>query len=177
MNKNAKRIALAGIGSAISLLFVVLSYYIDILTVSFSIFSTFGIMLPLSKKYYRESLISWLAVSLLGFFIVNIHILIFVLIGGGYTVFTCFWENKQFSYTKSIPIKFVYGGLIFFVFYKLVSFIAFSPTELIILKNFDQTLIFILFDFVFALLFIAYDWCLLFCYRYFKRKILPKIDK
>ena len=58
-----KRIALAGIGAAISLVFVVLAYFVRFLTLSFVVLSAVGVLLPLTQKYYREAFLVTVAVT------------------------------------------------------------------------------------------------------------------
>ena len=58
-----KRLALAGIGTAISLIFVVLAYFIKNLSLSFYVMSAGGVMLPLTKGYFREGFLTAVAVK------------------------------------------------------------------------------------------------------------------
>ena len=85
---SSKKIALAGISSAIALIAVILSFYIPNLSLSFNLLASVGIMLPLTQKYYREAILAYVAVCALGGIFANIHILPFVLVGGAYTIAT-----------------------------------------------------------------------------------------
>lgn len=179
IGNKAKRIALAGIGSAISLIFVVLSYYVDVLTVTFNVFATGGIMLTLSKGYYRESVLSVVVVSLLGFLICNLGAVPFIMVGGAFTVFTVIAEEKKLKFFISYPIKFFYAGLVFFILYKFTEFFVFDPAELPFLQRMvdglSKELFYFVFNLAFDIIFLLYDFCLVYCYKWFKKQVFSKI--
>ncbi|MBO7156123.1 MAG: hypothetical protein J6V83_01830, partial [Clostridia bacterium] len=85
---SSKKIALAGVASAISLVAVILSFYVPNMSLSLNVLAACGIIIPLTQKYYREAILAYVAVSALGAIFANIHILSFVLIGGSYTIAT-----------------------------------------------------------------------------------------
>lgn len=164
-------------GSAISLLFVILSYYIDIMSLSFHIIASFGIILPLSQKYYREAILSFVAVSAIGFFIVNIAVLPFVMVGGSYTIFTVFWQNKKYNYYISLPIKVAYSCLVFFIFYSIISYISVDISQIWFLQKFSPFGVYVLINIIFVIMFLIYDKFLLYCYKYFVERLVSKIIK
>ncbi|HHU43216.1 MAG: hypothetical protein QM214_01815 [Bacillota bacterium] len=171
MKINAKGIALAGIGSAISLVFVVLSHYLNALNITFNALAAAGTLVPLAKKHYKEALLGCVAVSLIGFFIVNISVIPFVLVGGFYTVFTVFWSDKNYSYLKSLPIKFSYSVLVFFILYKLISLISVDPSKIALLKNINAVALYLILNIVFSALFLVYDRALVYFFNYLKKRI------
>lgn len=177
MKDSSRRIALAGIGAAISLLFVVLSFYIEAITLSLNIIAAGGMMLPLSQKYYREAILAFVAVSGLGFLIVNIGAVPFILVSGSFTIFTIFWQNKGWKYLLSLPIKFAYSLLVFFILYKVTAFLAIDLDRLLFLKNISAPIVYVLLNMVFSLLFLVYDIALLYVYKYLSEKVLNKIIK
>ncbi len=177
MTEKAKRLSLAGIGSAISLLFIILSYYIEFISLSMNVLATSGIMLTLSQKYYREAILSVIVVSILGFLIINLGVLPFVLVGGSYTVFTIFWMQKDYNYYKSLPIKIAYAIFVFFILYKITTLIAFNYEKFTFLKTVNKTALYLIFNAVFLIAFIIYDVFLLTIFKYFKDKIITRILK
>lgn len=164
---SSKKIALAGVSSAISLIAVILSFYIPNMSLSFNLLATVGIMLPLTQKYYREAILSYVAVCALGGIFANIHILPFVLIGGAYTIATVAMENHKdkVKWFISYPIKVVYACFVFLVLYYLtdIFFINFSALN-INLEN--KGLLYFLLNVIFVAVFIIYDALLLWGYRW-----------
>lgn len=177
MSEKAKRIALAGVGSAISLLFIMLSYYIEIISLSMNIFATSGIMLTLSQKYYREAILSAIVVSILGLLIINLAALPFILVGGSYTIFTIFWLQQGYNYYKGLPIKIGYSIFVFFILYKITTLIAFNYEDFAFLKNINKTALYLILNAVFMVSFIIYDLFILTVFKYFKEKVITRILK
>jgi hypothetical protein len=177
MKDRSKRIALAGIGAAISLLFVVLGHYIEVITLSLNALAAGGMMLPLSQKYYREAILAFVAVSGLSFLIVNIGALPFILVGGSYTVFTIFWENKGWKYLYGLPIKLAYSMLVFFILYKVTAVIVVDYGRIVVFDRFNAAQLYIIFNTAFSLVFLAYDRVLIYIYKYLSEKVISKIIK
>lgn len=162
------RMALAGLGAAISLIFVTLAYFIKNLSLSFTVLSSIGIMFPLTKNYYREGLLSAIVVTVIGFFIVNVGILPFTLASGFYVVFSIFCYNKKLNKTLIIVIKVIYSIVIFYVFYKLLSLIALDFGKLKFANNLPSEIIYTVLNFIFCIAFICYDYLLIKGYNYLR---------
>lgn len=162
------RLALAGLGAAISLIFVTLAYFIKNLSLSFYVLSSIGIMFPLTKKYYREAILSAIVVSVIGFFIANLGIIPFVTASGFYVVFSIFCHNKRFNKTVLIVIKVAYSIALFFVFYKLISVIAIDFGRLKFINSIPSEIIYVLFNLLFSFAFVCYDFLLIKGYTYLK---------
>lgn len=164
---SSKRIALAGISSAISLVAIILSFYIPNLSMSFNLLASVGIMLPLTQKYYREAILSYVAVCALGGIFANIHILPFVLVGGFYTIVTIVMDDHKdkIKWFISYPIKVVYACFVFFVLYYLtdIFFVNFSALNISI-EN--KGLLYFLLNLLFVAVFIIYDALLLWGYHW-----------
>jgi len=175
MTTKAKRIALAGIGAAFSLVMVILGYFIGNLTLTFNVLATGGMMLTLSKKYYRECVLSYAAVCLIGGLITNLSVLPFVLVGGAFTIFTVIWFEKGKKYIISLPIKIAYSAFVFFILYKFTTLLAVDFTRLNFLDSITPAGLYVIFNLVFSATFILYDYCLLFCYKYLKERVFSKI--
>ena len=172
----AARIALAGIGTAISLVMVVLAYYVKVVSISFYVLSAAGVMLPLTQKYYREAILTAIAVSVAGFFIVNLNIVPFVMASGFYVVFTVFWQEKNLNILLGYGIKFLYSCLIFFICYWVIKVFAIDVTKINFLQSLNAAGLYILLNGVFSAAFLLYDFLLLKGYIYL-RKLVSKIIK
>ncbi len=171
---SSKKIALAGVSSAISLIAVILSFYIPNLSLSLNVLAACGIMLPLTQGYYREAILSYVAVCALGGIFANIHILPFVLIGGAYTIATVAMENHKdkVKWYISYPVKLIYACFVFFVLYYLTSIFMVNFEALnISLEN--KGLVYFILNLLFVLVFFIYDALLLWGYRW----AIPYVEK
>lgn len=170
------RLALAGIGAAISLIFVTLAYFIKNLSLSFYVLSAAGVMLPLTKGYFREGLLTAAAVTVAGFFIVNLSIVPFVMASGFYVVLSIFLYEKKFNRWLGYALKALYAGLVFFICYKLLSLIMVDLTVFPALGNLSPAGLYGILNAVFALAFLLYDFLLEKGYVYLGQ-ILKKVLK
>lgn len=177
MKKNVgTRFALAGLGTALAVIFITLSYFVKNLSLSFTILASVGVMLPLAKNYYREGLLTCIASSIIGFFIANINILSFVLASSFYIVFTVFWNNKKLNKTIGYCIKTAYSILVFFLLYKAVSLITIDFSLMPKLGNLHPAVLYLILNIVFTIAFIVYDIVIVQIYLYLK-KLLAKVVK
>ncbi len=128
----AERISLAAIGAGLSFLFVILAFYVRYLSISFNVLASIGLMLPMSKKYYKESVAGYVVVCVLGFLIVNINILAFVFLGGLFPLIVIFFNQKEVSRNKRYIIYAIYALLTFFIY-----FIVFKAMFLELLSTFS----------------------------------------
>lgn len=172
--------AYAGVGAAISLIFVVLAYFVKTLSLSFNVLSSVGVMLPITKNYYKEGIFTAVAVSVAGFFIVNISIIPFVMASGFYVVLTLFLYKKNFNRLIGYAVKFLYAGLIFFICYKLTTLITVDFTKLPHLSNslgnLSEAGLYAVLNLIFAAAFLIYDFLLEKGYDYLS-KLTEKIGK
>lgn len=169
-NKISDKLALGAVGAAVSLVFILLSYYVPTMKVSFNALAAFGTMLPLLKGYYREAALSAIAAILIALFLVNVHVLPFALVGGLYTIATVFAERKKLKPYITVPVKIVYAVFLFFVFYRLSSFIAVDFSKLGTLGELPFAALYVILTAVFAVAFLLYDYVLILCYRYIKKR-------
>ncbi len=114
---NAESIALSAIGAGISLLFILLAFYVKYLSISFNVLATLGLMLPMSKKYYKEALAGYIAVCALGFLFVNINILAFVFLGGLFPLIVIFFSQKAISRKKRYIVYAIFAIFSFFIYF------------------------------------------------------------
>lgn len=162
--------ALGAVGAAVSLVFVILAYYVPTMKVSFNALAAFGTMLPLLRGYYREAALSAIAVILIGIFLVNVNILPFALVGGLYTIATVFAENKKLRPYIAVPVKTVYAAFLFFVFYRLATFIVVDFSKLGVVGTWSSGAVYAVMTVVFCLAFLVYDFVLILCFRYVKKR-------
>lgn len=162
------RLALAGLGAAISLIFVTLAYFIKNLSLSFTVLSAVGIMFPLTKKYYREALLSSIVVFVIGFFIANLSIIPFAMVSSFYVVFTIFCYNKNFNKIIILIIKIAYSLVVFFILYYLINEIVVSIDKIIFFGSLPPWALYVIVNILFTLAFVAYDYLLIKGYEYLK---------
>lgn len=172
-----KRIAFAGVGSAISLIFVTLAYFVSNMSLSFYVLSSVGIMLPLTQNYYREGVLASVAVSVVGFFIANLKIIPFAMASGFYVVFAVFWRNKNFNRWLGYAIKFLYSGLVFFILYKLTSLFTVDLSNLPKIAALPYAASYAIFNVIFSLAFIVYDILVEQGYIYLTKFVVKKIKR
>lgn len=170
------RLALAGLGTALSIVFIVLAYYIKNLSLSLNILASVGIMLPLTKGYYREGLLSAIASCVIGFFIVNISILSFVLASSFYVVFTILWNNKKWNKILGYGIKLAYSFFVFYILYQVVNLITIDFTLLPQMANLPVIYLYLIMNIVFSIAFIVYDFVAVQVFLYLQ-KIINKTIK
>ncbi len=171
---SSKKIALAGIGAAISLLSVIASFYVRVASLAFNALAVVGMLLPLSQKYYRESILAYVAVCSLGGIFANINILPFVLVGGAYTIATVYMDEKRdkFKPIYAYIVKVAYSCFVFCVFYYLTDILVIDFQKLGVTVE-DKALTYVVLNIIFTCLFIAYDAFLLWSYKYY----IPLVDK
>ena len=152
-----RKLAFAGIGAAVSLVFVVLSYYVNYLTLSFTVFSSMGIMIPLALYYYKESFLSAVVTISLGVIFANIKILPYVLASGVYVLITTLMYDKKLNIIITILIKLAYYCFVFYVLYKLTNLLVVDVDKISFLQNISQTWLYVIFNLVFVVCFFIYD--------------------
>lgn len=162
---NGNKLAFAGIGAAISLGAIIASFFISQISLSLNVFAAFGLMIPLAKEYYRESVLAYVAVCLLGGIFANIHIIPFVMIGGAYTIFTVAIYNKKIKLPLwlSYIIKIGYSFLAFFILYYVtqIFFIDLSKIGLVL----SGISLYFTLNSIFVVLFVIYDILLIYVYK------------
>ncbi len=162
----AKRLAAAAIGAAVSLLFVLGARYIPNLSISFHVLACLGTMIPLTKGYYREASLMSIAVILLGTILVGVVIVPYAIVGSLYTILTVMAYNKKVKYIFTLPVKIVYAGGAFYLFYELFSLITINTNNIPLLSSLDGTQLFCLLCIMFVILFILFDIIILNLYKY-----------
>ncbi len=125
-----KDVALSGISAALALVFIVGAIYIPFATLSFYILAALSISLPLMKKNIIASILSYVAASLLAFFVGTIKMLPFVMFFGLYAIIQWlldfyFYEkidiNKWIKISINVVIKIGYFALVFWGLFELMN--------------------------------------------------------
>ena len=169
------RLAFAGVGTAVSVIFILLGYYVRYVTLSCVVLTSIGILLPLSRGYFREAVLTAVVAGMIGFFIANIKIVPYVAVSGLYVVFTVFLQQKFSDKTWKILIGYLiklgYSSLVFWILYKLLSLLVVDVTKIAFLSVLDATTLYAVFNIVFSLAFLAYDYLLVKGYDFAKEKI------
>lgn len=104
------QLALAGISSAVALLFVWLSVIVRFSTVAFYIAASLAIMIPLTKRYYLAGFFAYGVASALGFVIAgDIYTVVgFVAYFGPMALITGIMCNKKVKWFIALPVKILY---------------------------------------------------------------------
>lgn len=167
---SSKGVALGAVGGAISLIMVLLGYYIQNISLTLYVIASVGVMIPLAKNFYKEGFFSVVAVIILGAFFVNIKILPYALVTGTYTFVTLYISNKLKLKIQLVAIiKILYASFVFFILYFVAKLITIDLSAYNL--KLDQTVIYILFNCVFVVAFIAYDSLVFFGFDYLKKRL------
>ena len=169
----SKKIALAGVGASISLVFVTLSFFFRGFSITFNILAAVGLMLPLSQKYYREAILAFVAAGGIAAIYATIYVLPFVMVTGSYTIAAIIFYEKKVKKIITYPIIAIYASFVFFVFYRLLSFIFFPSLGFINDINMPAAGLYALLNFVFIMLFVLFDFGVVYLYK----NLTPVINK
>ena len=169
------RIAFAGVGAAVSIVFIVLGYFVGYLSLSCTVLTSVGILLPLSKEYYKEAVLAAIVAGVVGFFIVNIKIIPYAMASGPYVVLTVFLQQKFSDKTWKIALSYLlklgYSALVFWICYSLISVIAVDVNKLSFLQTFSPAALYAVINIVFSLAFLFYDFLLNKGYEFAKERV------
>lgn len=118
MRRSAYNIAVCAVFGALQLIFLVCAKYVEILTLSFYVLCACALIVPLTKKMYKESILTFIAVSILSFFIgLTPECFVYMLIGGAYTLISVLTWEKKLTPIVAYPIKILWTNLSFFILY------------------------------------------------------------
>lgn len=113
------QIALAGICTALILLFLWLSVIIRFGKISLYIVCCCVLMVPLTKKYYLASIFAYIASSLLAFVVVGdvFSILGFIGYFAPMTIISAAMKERNIKLYVSLPIKIIFMNAVLAIFY------------------------------------------------------------
>lgn len=163
------RLALAGIGTALSVTFIVLSYYVSFMSLSFTVLTATGILLPLCRDFYREGILTSIVAGLIGFFIANVRIVPYAMASGLYVVITVFLYKKRKGVLWTVVatvLKIGYSCLIFWILYKVTGIFVVNLEKITFLSQFNETGLYAILNAAFTVAFLLYDLLLTEGYKY-----------
>ena len=168
------RLAFAGVGAALSIVFLVLGRFVGYISLSCTVLTSVGILLPLSKEYYREAVLAALVVGAVGFFIVNIKIVPYALASGPYVVLTVLllrkFSDKTWKVLLTYLLKLAYSALVFWICYSLIGVIVVDVSKVTFLKPLSAPALYAVLNILFSLAFLLYDFLLQKGYEFAKEK-------
>lgn len=161
MQKSAYNIAVCAIFGALQLIFIVCAKYVEILTLSFYVLASCALIMPLTKKMYKESILTFVAVSILSSILGLIpECLVYILISGAYTLISVIAWDKKVKPIFSYPIKIIWTNLSFLVFYFFFrEFITIDLSQWGI-----ETISFWIYPIVVTIITVVYDFLLRYLY-------------
>lgn len=127
MNGNrARGIALAGVLAGLQLVFLSVGYFVDTMVLACNFLASLCIMVTMKRKMYKESILSYIAVSILAFVIMNISALPYVVFTGVYTLVICFMEDKNVPHLVSALFAVIWANGVFYLLYRVVDLVVFD---------------------------------------------------
>lgn len=179
MSKNVRtrpsqRLTLAGFGAAISVISIILSFYIRPLKLALRILTIMGIMLPLTKEYYKEAFLAYIAVIAMGAIFINIKIVGFAFLGGLYTIIAVYLEknSNKIKWFYAVGIKIAYATALYWILFGIIN-IFFKISKLGYLWNPVAT--YVMGNLIFIGLFLMYDKLTIISFEAFER-LMAKIS-
>lgn len=155
-HRPSQRLTLAGFGAAISVISIILSFYVRPLKLVLRIVTVMGIMLPLTKGYYKEAFLEYIAVVAMGAIFINVKIVTFAVFGGLYTIIAVFLERNpmHIKWYVAYAIRIIYATIVFWIlalvinmFFKLSDFgYLWNPYATYFLANLIFIGLFLLYD-------------------------------
>ncbi|MDR0854941.1 MAG: hypothetical protein LBN25_01075, partial [Christensenellaceae bacterium] len=130
MKGRARVIAFCGLGAALSLAFETLAFFVPVASLTFHILAASGVMLPLTQKYYKESLISYAAASGIGAIYMTVYILPFVLVTGLFTILALTAREKNVKRSFVYIGTVIYASLTFFFLFFLTKNIVIDTSKI-----------------------------------------------
>ncbi|MCL2631213.1 MAG: hypothetical protein FWD49_06835 [Firmicutes bacterium] len=168
----SRRIALAGIGASISLIFVTLAFYVRWASVSFTVLAMVGILLPLLQKYYKEAVFAVIAVSGIALIYTGLYVLPFALVSGSYTVVAVLFYEKKVKRIIVYAVIAVYGSLVFFFLYNLAKVLLLPNLAGLRLENLNEAQVYLAFNAVFVVALALFDFLVISLYKQIGNVIL-----
>lgn len=131
--RKSHEIALSGVSSAFAIIALTLAIFVEPLTLTFNVVAGLFTILPLTKGYWKGAILSYIVISIVGFFMGNLNSVPYIAFFGFYAILqwvldTYFVKIKLNKYLVNILewiIKLAYFQLVIFIFWTfLQAFIA-----------------------------------------------------
>ena len=150
---------------ALQIVFLLCAKYLEVVTLSFYVLTSFALMMPFIKGLYKEGVLTYVAVSILSVFLVGVpECFVYIAISGGYTLLFVLFRTKKVKIYFSLPVKIVFANLVLLFFYFVFnSFVNIDLSKLNIGLNSLEYYHYAIIATVFV---VIYDFLLSFCYRY-----------
>ncbi len=163
MKNSSYNLAVCAVFGAIQLIFLLCAKYVDMITLTFYVLTSCAMMVPLTAKMYKEGILTYVAVSILAFFLIGIpDCFVYILFSGAYTIFTVFAYEKKLQAIIAYPIKILWANLVFYLFY--IIFTGFIQIDLSQLGIADIP--YYVFVIIVSVLVILYDLLMTYMYKY-----------
>lgn len=177
-SKGAKEIALSGISSAMAIIAVTAAVFVEPLTITMNVIAGLFIMLPLTKNYWKGSIMSYIVSSIAAFFIGNINSIPFIVFFGVYSIILWALDFK-FIQVKQLPLWLIYliSWIIKIAFFQLVIFIVWTFMNVVVIEMnfFGLKITYWLVTVIGTVFCVLYDILMHFVYFYLKKFVDTKI--
>lgn len=164
MVKSSKNVAICAAFGAIQIIALLCAKYVEVATISFYAICAITLTLPLSQKMYKESALTYIAVSVLSFFLVGIpEAFVYLFVCGGFTLLSVFLYEKKVKLFISTPIKIIVANLILvFFFFLFRAFISIDLSKF----NFQKgEITFVHYAIITTAIALLYDFFIIFVYK------------
>ena len=165
MNNSSKNITFCAIFGALQIVFLLCAKYLEVITLSFYVLTSFALLMPFTKGMVKEGILTYIAVSILSCLLVGIpECFIYIAISGGYTLLFVLFRAKNIKPYFAFPVKIIYAILVLIFFYFVFnSFINIDLSKINIgLKSVE----FYHYAILATIIVVLYDLFLSFCYKY-----------
>lgn len=160
---STKDIATGGISAALSFAFATGAVYIDALTITLSVMSAAALMLPLARKRYVGAVLAYAASAGLLMLVASpVLSLPYVVVFGGYTLFSCIAADKKANKIATYAAKVVWINAALALFYFGTKTLVINFDKLGFEPNYGVLAV------LATALGIAYDFALLYLYGFVK---------
>lgn len=120
----SKKIALAGISSAMATFLLVVSVYVPMIDTTCKMLASLALLLSVSKNNHRCAVLAYLATSILGLILTGniIHVLQFALFFGFHPILISILNQAQAPKMMKTIIKLIYANIALYIVYLIVGF-------------------------------------------------------
>ena len=174
--KPSQRLTLAGFGAAISVMSIILSFYVRPLKLAFRVLTVMGLMLPLTKEYYKESFLAYIGIIAIGLIFINVKIVGFAFIGGLYTIIAVYLDRNvkagKLKWYYAALAKIAYAMVLFWALLGVISLFFYISTLGYIWNPYAT---YFMVNLIFLGIFLMYDKLVIWCFDAFA-KLIDKIS-
>ncbi len=127
-------IALSAISAALAVAFIVAQAYLPVMTVAVNVMAAMAVNLPFTKDMWKGGVLAYIAASGLGFLIVNIKALPFIMLFGAYSVLMWLLDFKFYQSVTRINkvVKIIIITLVKIGFYMLMFWACYNLMDVVL---------------------------------------------